>query len=83
MTSKDAAAARTREFMEKEEAKTKTVTLTRRALAHALETAADVMQNSAAVAKSIAWQEHYRQAMNDYRNAANMVASGAKFTIKG
>lgn len=82
MTPSDRAAARAREVMEQARIEGTTVTLTRYSLVQALNMAADVMQNSAAVAKSDAWQGHYRQLMKDYREAANMVGSGAKFAIK-
>lgn len=82
MTPSDLAAMRVREIMEQERIKNTTATLSRYDLVRALNAAADVMQNTAAVAKSDAWQQHYRTLMNNYRDAANLVSNGSKFAIK-
>lgn len=83
MNSKNLAAMRACELKEEMEIQNTTVALTRHVLVQALNMAADVMQNSAAVAKSDAWQGYYRELMNNYRNAANSIALGAKLAIKG
>lgn len=83
MNAKDLAAMRAREIKEEQEIQHTTVSLTRHTLVQALNMAADVMGNSAAVAKSGAWQGYYRELMNDYRNVANKIALGAKLSIKG
>lgn len=83
MSAKDAAAMRAREIKDQQEIQHTTVALTRDALVQALNMAADVMQNSAAVAKSDSWQSYYRLLMIDYRDIAQKVALGAKFAIKG
>lgn len=58
-----------------------TATLSRNALVRGLNMAADVMQNSAAVAKSETWKGYYRSEMNAYRLTAHLVENGAKLSI--
>lgn len=73
---------RERERKEKQKIKRTQVMLTRSDLVQALNVAADVMRNTAAVARSSAWQEHYRASMAKYSAAATLLASGARFAIK-
>lgn len=82
MNPSDVAAHRAREVKEREEVKQTVATLTRAGFVQALYIAADVMQNTATVAKSDAWKGHYRRVMNEYRAAAEKVDGGAKFAIK-
>lgn len=82
MKPSDLAALRAREIKEQSEIAASTITLRRDAFVQAMNMAADVMQNSAAVAKSDAWKIYYHTMKKNYRETANAVSLGARFAIK-
>lgn len=80
MNTADPVAHPARETKARKQTTKTAVTLHRHALVQVLETAADVMQNTAAVSASHAG--YYRDLMKTYREAAHMIGRGARLTIK-